>query len=177
MQPAQHSYIGENERKRSFNWGYLLVGILFVAAGILALVNPVGNLEALAVAFAFLAVINGIWLLVNSRGSVWRVIGGVLDILIGVFFFANIYLAMAALPYIFAVWFIVDSLVRLATIGITRLLGTGYFVLSLILNILGVIVGVMLLFSPITSALTLSFWVGFYLLLAGVQALSLSFSR
>ena len=178
MTHTTHMQTDENKAlKKKFNWGLLLVGILFVAGGILSFANPAGSIGTIAYAFAFLAIVYGIWLIASSMGSGWRVVGGILDILLGIFLITNIYVAIVAIPYIFAAWFIADSLVRLFTIGATRLLGTGYFVFSLILNILGLVVGVMLLFDPITSALTLSFLVGFYLLLAGVECIIFSLPR
>lgn len=179
MQRVTQPYnnIKDTGTRRTINWGFLLVGILFVGASVLSFINPAGSLESLAYVFAFLAIVNGVWLLANNLGSGWRIAGGIIDILIGLFLVSNIYYTMAALPYVFAVWFIVDSILRLATIGITRLLGTGFFVLSLIFNILGLIVGILLLFNPVVSALTLSFMVGFYLLLAGIESIALAFQR
>lgn len=166
----------ERTQSGTFGWGYFIVGVLFVVAAFISFTDPTGNLEALAMAFGVLAILDGVWNLMNRGGTVFRVVLGILDILIGVFLIANIWLAAAALPYVFAVWFIADSLVRLLTVGITRLFGTGYFVLSIILNIVGIGVGIMLLFHPVIAALTLSLLVGFYLMLAGIEFIVLAFA-
>lgn len=170
------NYTPIQQQKRGVNWGHLVVGILFVLAGILAFINPLGNLEALAMGFAFLAIIGGIWRIASPFGGVLRIVAGIFDILIGIFLLTNIYVAAMALPTVFAIWFIVDSLLHLVMLGYTRtLLGNGYFWLSLVINILGIIVGIMLLFSSVTAALTLTFLVGFYLLIAGIDLLIFAF--
>lgn len=167
----------ENTKKRNIGWGYLLIGILFVIVAIISFSTPLANLGALAYAFAFVAIFNGIWLIINRSQHTLRLVAGIIDIIIGIFILFNITAAVIALPYIFAIWFILDSLFRLLTVGVTRLFGTGYFVLSLILNILGIIVGIMLLFSPALSASILSFLVGFYLMMAGVECIALAFTK
>lgn len=162
--------------KKSVNWGFILVGILFIVAGVLAFLNPVGNLEALAFAFGFLAIINGIWSIAGRMGSSLRLVIGIIDIIIGVLLLTNIYATMVALPYVFAIWFIADSIFRIIMAGSLKIFGTGYYAMSLIFNIIGVIVGILLLVNPVTAALTLTFLVGFYLTLAGIECLALAFA-
>lgn len=167
----------KSDTKKGFGWGYLIVGILFTLCSFVAFWDPTTNLEALTILFAVLAIINGIWMIARPSLSGLRIVVGVIEIIVGIFMMFNIGWAMLALPYIFAIWFIIDSLFRLFTIGSTRALGTGYFVFSLIINILCVIVGIMLLFRPITAAITLSFLVGFYLMVAGIQCIVMAFSK
>lgn len=175
--PIYQSHHEVHPQKRSIGWGYLIMGVLFIIASVLSFINPAGNLEALAFAFAFLAILNGIWMIANRMGSTLRVVAGVVNILIGVFLFFNIYWAALALPFVFAIWFIVDSVLRLLTVGFARALGSGFFWFQLIISILGIIVGVLLLYNPISAALTISFLVGFYLLMAGIESIVYAFSR
>ena len=162
--------------KKGFGWGRFIVGALFIIAALLAFYDPAANLEAFAYAFAVMAIVYGIWLIITPGRSGLRIVAGIIDILIGIFLFFNIVWAMVALPYVCAVWCILDSLFRLLTVGITRVLGTGYYWFSVIVNILGVILGVVLLFEPITAALTFSFLVGFYLMLAGIELVVFAFT-
>lgn len=168
----------EHSQTKKFGWGFLILGILFIFCALLAFFSPASNLAAIAYFFAILAIIDGIWQISRFSISGWHIVIGIIDILIGVFMLFNISWTMLALPYIFAIWFIADSLFRLTRLGVVRALyGTGYMVFSLILNILGVVVGILLLFEPVTAALTLSFLIGFYLLLAGIEFVFLAFPR
>lgn len=164
------------EKTHKFSWGFFLVGVLFVLCSLLAFYDPAANLEAFAVFFAILAILNGVWLFISPITSGLRIVMGVIDVLIGIFMLFNIGFAMMALPYIFAIWFIADSVFRLINLPYTRALGNGYFWLSLVVNALGVVVGILLLFQPVTAALTFSFLVGFYLMMIGIESIIIAFS-
>ena len=90
---------------------------------------------------------------------------GIIDILVGIFFLFNIGAGVVVLPFVFAVWFIADSVFALLAADLAKGVSNGYYWFTVIVNILGIILGIMLLFNPISSALTLSFLVGFYLVL------------
>ncbi len=162
--------------KKGISWGYLIIGILFILTSLFTFYNPGGNLMAFGFVFAILLILNGVFYLTVRRGGL-LIVAGILDILLGIFMVFNMYVTVVALPYIFAIWFIFDSLFRLLTVGRARAVGTGYFWISLILSILGVIVGVLLLFNPVVAALSLSFLVGFYLMMVGVECVVFAFSR
>lgn len=162
---------------RSFRWGYLIIGILFMIVSLICFWNPAGSLGGLAAVFGVLAIFNGVWLIANRMGTTIRLVAGIIDILIGIFFIVNIWAAAAALPYIFAIWFILGSVFRLMTVGLTKIMGAGYFIMSIIINIIGIILGIILLFNPAAAALTLAFLVGFYLMLEGIECIVLSFSK
>ncbi|HAP9234537.1 TPA: hypothetical protein IWI47_001253, partial [Enterococcus faecium] len=51
----------------------------------------------------------------------------------------------------------------------------GYYWFTIIVNILGILLGIFLLFNPISSALTLSFLVGFYFMLFGITHIVYAF--
>lgn len=85
--------------------------------------------------------------------------------------------SVLALPFVFAIWFIVDSIFGLFNLDLARQHSNGYFWFSLIIDILGIIVGFMLLFNPISSALTLSFLVGFYFMMWGITQIVYAFRK
>lgn len=171
-----------NERK-SVDWGSLFLGILFVLVSLFSFQDPVGNLVAIVLIFAIFAFLKGIFeLLFRSRlkeltgykGKMPLVIGFI-DILVGIFFLFNIGTGVSALPFVFAVWFIVDSVLALFTTDIARDISHEYYWFTVVINILGIILGIMLLFNPITSVLTLSFLVGFYFMLFGINHIVYAF--
>lgn len=171
------------DEKRTIDWGSLILGILFVLVSLLSFQDPVGNLVAIVVAFAIFAFIKGIFeLFVRNRlkeltgykGKMPLIIG-IIDILVGVFFLFNIGAGVAALPFVFAVWFIADSVLALFTADLARGVSEGYYWFTIIVNILGILLGIFLLFNPISSALTLSFLVGFYFMLFGITHIVYAF--
>lgn len=165
------------ETKSTFNWSYLLIGILFIFTSLVSFRNPGSSLVAIVYIFAISAICKGIFELFfrrkihnyTSHKSTALIVLGIFDICIGVFLFVNVNTGLVALPFIFAIWFIADSFMSLISSDIFKLRGQGYYWFNIILSIIGLIAGFMLLFNPITSALTLSFLVGFYLMIAGIS--------
>ncbi|EPH72678.1 hypothetical protein D929_01898 [Enterococcus faecalis 02-MB-P-10] len=170
-------------KNRGIDWVSLLIGILFILTSLLSFQNPAGDLVGLVLVFASLAIVKGIYELyarysikkISGKKSYLLVVLGILDILIGVYLLFNLDVGLVALPIVFAIWFLIDSILNLFTLDFARAISTGYFWFTLIINILGIIVGIMLLFDPLTSALTLSFLVGVYFMMAGIISLIYAF--
>lgn len=170
--------------KKQFNFGSFILGLLFIITALIAFKNIGSSLLSFVFIFAIFAIIKGCYELFIRRGlqeltgikTYFPIIAGIVDIVIGIYLLFNLDIGLAVLPFVFAIWFIVDSLCGLFTLGIAQSISTGYFWFSLIINILGVLVGIMLLSNPITSALTLNYLIGFYLMLFGIEELIYSFS-
>ncbi|MDK4211202.1 DUF308 domain-containing protein [Enterococcus mundtii] len=165
------------KESRKIDWGSLVLGILFVLVSLISFRDPVGNLVAIVIVFAIFAILKGLFeLFLRSRvkeltgykGKMPMVIG-IIDLLIGIFFIFNIGAGVVALPYVFAVWFIIDSVLALFTADLFRGISEGHYWFTVVINVLGILLGIMLLFNPLSSALTLSFLVGFYFMVVGIN--------
>ncbi|MEG0158608.1 MAG: DUF308 domain-containing protein [Carnobacterium sp.] len=164
------------EHEQKFNWGYFVLGILFILVSLISFQNPASNLIAIVAVFGISAILKGIFEIVVRRKShknigtksTHLIVIGILDIVIGLFLLFNMTASLIALPYVFAFWFIFDSIGELMTSGAIKQLNFGLYWFTIIINILGIAVGFMLLFNPISSALTLAFLVGFYFMVSGI---------
>ncbi|OTN88838.1 acid-resistance membrane protein [Enterococcus sp. 7E2_DIV0204] len=174
--------MNETSRK-GIDWGSLILGILFVLTALLSFQDPAGNLIAIVLVFAIFAILKGIFE-IFARNRLKELTGykayapiilGVIDVIIGVYFLFNLNIGVAALPFIFAIWFIFDSVFGLFTLDLAKAVSPGYFWFTLIVDILGIILGIMLLMNPLSSALTLSFLVGFYFMLFGITHIVYAF--
>lgn len=170
-------------RKHGVDWGTFILGVLFILVSLISFQDPLGNLLAIVLVFAIFAIVKGIFELVIRRKiknltgykTYVPIVVGVIDILVGVYLLFNLEIGVTLLPIIFALWFILDSFLGLFTLDSAQIVGSGYFWFSLIINILGIIVGILLVMSPITSALTISFLVGFYFMLFGITNIVYAF--
>lgn len=171
------------ERRNKFTWEYFLIGLLFIFVSLVSFNNPDSSLKAVVYIFAIAAIIKGIFELFfrrklhefTNQKSTLLIVLGIFDLVVGVFLLINTNAGILALPYIFAIWFIVDSIVGLAESDIFKVKGSGYYWFMVVINVIGIIVGIMLLFNPIVSALTLAFLVGFYLMMIGISLLVYAF--
>lgn len=156
-------------KKTNFDWQALIIAILFTVAAFLSFLLPGSALFVLIVFIGILAIVFGIYRIVQffrlvylpGYARAFLMVSGILSALVGVLFLVNRGGAVIALGALFAIWFIVDAIVGLANWKYAKMVGNGYFALMLALNILALIFGILLLISPVVSALTLTFLVGF----------------
>lgn len=171
--------------RRSFSWGEFLLGILFVIVGFVAFRDPAGDLMSLTIIFGIVAVIKGIYELFfrslvkefMGLNGTWLTVLGIIDLVIGILFLFNLYKGMMILPYLFAIWIIVDSVFNLFMLGYYKAQGTGQYWFALIISIATILIGIFLFFDPIVAALTLSFLVGVYFVWFGILAIISAFSE
>lgn len=171
------------EKRSTFSWPYFLMGVLFVLVSLFAFQDVTGSLVAIVYLFAILAIIKGVFELFfrrklhefTNQKSTLLIVLGILDLIIGIFLFFNVEIGLLTLPFIFAIWFIVDSVINLAEADIFKSASKDYYWFVVILNIIGIILGVMLFFNPIVSAFTLAFLVGFYLMMIGISLIAFAF--
>ncbi|MGM0214043.1 HdeD family acid-resistance protein [Enterococcus sp. AZ109] len=169
--------------KRGFNWSSLILGILFIIVALLSFQDPIGNLVAIVIVIGAFAIIKGLFeIFVRNRvkeltgyQSKMPIVIGVIDIIIGVFLLFNIGAGVITLPFLFAFWFLFDSILGLLTAGSARTFSNGYYWFTVVVNIIGILLGIYLLFNPLSSVLTLSFLVGAYFMLVGITEIIYAF--
>ena len=169
--------LATSKEREGFGWGNLIIGIVFIITALIVFKNPLTDLIALSIVFGTTAIIEGIWAIINRNRSIFRVIIGFLSITVGTIFLSNLGLTASILPYVFAAWFVATSIGNLFTINNMYFLNKSTYWFSLVMNILGIIVGGMLLFDPVASALTMVFLVGTYFIFAGIGYIALAFKN
>ncbi len=167
-------------RSKGYSVVELIVSILLIIMGAVTLRRPEGTLGSIAAIYGILAIVLGILDIVvyaklerrTGFGPVSSLITGILSILSGVLFLLQPVAGTVALAWLFPIWFISHCASRLMNLGLTKLFnGKVYFYFSLVLNILGLILGILLLFNPFLSAVMMVFLIGFYLTLLGVDGI------
>lgn len=161
---------------RRFDWASLIIGILFLLAGFVSFMRPDKTLHLLSVIMGVGFLLYGIYeLLIRRRwvrtlgGSTgWIVFSGFVDLLLGIMFifypgFGALYIAI-----IFAIWFMFDSLMDFMMTRVLKgITATSHYWILVILSILGFALGIVLLFSPMISAMTIVWIISTFLILFG----------
>lgn len=163
-------------RKRGFDWGAFVAGILMVVVAFLILRHPEKGLHAFVLIFGIVSIVQGIvWLAAYSRfreffARSWvTLISGILDIVIGILFLCSYDIGALTIAYLFAVWFFVDSIVGIVFAWHLKGISNGYFIFNLILNILSLIIAIFLIFNPVIAVISLIWLVAFWLLVFGIN--------
>lgn len=155
-------------------WKMLVTrGVLAIVFGLVAMFLP--RLTVLA-----LALLWGIWALVDGVGSLWQafqpeskgqgrtwlVVMGVIAIIAGLIAIFHPGVAVAALTWILGIWLIVRGVIELvgaftSSISVPRWLLVVGGLLSLVL-------GVLFVANPETGAVAIAFWLGLVALIWGI---------
>jgi len=154
-------------------WVFLVRGLLAVAFGVIALVQPGIALGALILLFAFYAILDGIGhfivLLSGMRISPWwvQLLSGLLSLGAGVIALVWPSLTAQALLIIVASWAIVTGLLTIVTAVRFRsvVVNEWLYVLG---GLLSVLLGVLFVLMPQAGILSLVWLLGLYALLVGI---------
>ncbi|WEV71389.1 DUF308 domain-containing protein [Lactobacillus sp. ESL0785] len=167
-----------------FDWAALLAGVLMIVAGLFLLRHPGKALHAFVLLFAILSIVQGfVWLAFYSHfhyfiSFSWlSIFSGVLDILIGIMFLYSYDAGGLTIAYLFAFWFLFDSISGISVSWHMRKVSRFYFWFTLILNIFGLLISLSLMFNPALSALTLIWLISFWLLIFGINEIVAAFAR
>lgn len=176
-------------RKKCVNLSELIVGLLLILLGIFTFVCPDGMLTGAIVIYGIIIISMGALDIViyiklsrfNGFGPMFPLITGILSVMCGVMLLANPNAGKWALTVLLPLWFISHCISGLSRIGLVRLFGSRpYYLFSLILNILGLMMGIFMIFSPALSFLTVrtvSYMAAFYMVLFGAESVLAAFAR
>lgn len=167
------------DENQSFEWGLFTLGVVSLIFALIAFSNPASGLMAIVVIFALGAILKGIFeITFRRRISHFRLMNktgltvlGVIEIIIGIVLLLNLWLGVLAIPFIFAIWIITDSIGALFLSSAFRGVSNAMFWFILILAIIGLIIGVVLLFNPVGGLFTVAFLVGMYFMIAGITSI------
>ena len=157
----------------------LILGILLFLAGFHALTHPMSALAGVVVFYGLLAVITGIvdvvfYVKMERRtgfGPVVALVSGILSIFTGILVLTRPAAGGISLAILLPIWFISHCISELARLPLLRWTsGTRYYYFTLI-------VGLMMLFSPGLSILSLPWMAGIYLLLLGLNSIVLGLQK
>ena len=153
-------------------WSSLIMGTLLLIVAVIIFSYPVKNFYTLTWLIGLFILINGVIQLLFRRaaralagsGSGLIVVIGIIDIIFGLLVIFNVGASSTFFIFMFAAWFIVSSIIGLMTISKqSRLMG-----LSIIVNVLGLLLGIILLFNPMMGMILVSTMIAITFAILGV---------
>jgi uncharacterized membrane protein HdeD (DUF308 family) len=165
-------------QQSSIWWVFLLQGLAGIILGLMLLTEPGATMVALTTLLGFYWLIMGVLALVQvfvdrSTPWIWSLLSGIVGILAGLFVLRHPLLAALTVPTILVIILGVQGLVM----GVIEIIGgfKGGGVGSFVLGAVNVLVGLLLLGSPVAAALAVPFVFGVLLLIQGVASIVLAF--
>lgn len=172
-------------RRSRYGWLELIEGILLILLGIYTLINPGTIIRGVTLVYGILAVITGISDIVFYAktthyvgfGPTVALVSGILSILAGLMLLmypnAGELITVMLLP----IWFIAHSVSRLTHLPLVRLAGKFFYYFTMILNIVGIVLGCLMIIWPSIALFSAGFIIGVYLLLLGIDSVVIACSN
>ena len=154
-------------------WLFMLVGLLSIAAGVIVLAKPGDSLATLAVVAGIFVLVDGIFDLAASFGRrtdnrALVAVMGVLDIVIGVLLIRHPIGGVLAIALLIGIWLIAIGIVRLVAAFERE-----QRVWNIVLALLEVVAGIVIVSSPPIGFTTLALLVGISFIANGVATFAL----
>ena len=155
-------------------WVIVLVGVLSAVAGVILVFKPSNSLTTLAVIFGIFLLIDGIGELIASiagttdnRGL--AAIVGVLGVIVGIALIRHPFHGVTAIGLLIGIWLVAAGVVRL----VRSLVGATRSVLGVLVALLEVFVGIAVVSDPHIGYATLAILIGIWLIVSGIGTIAL----
>src|SRR5712671_4578774 len=157
-------------QKSSIWWVFLLQGFAGIILGLMLVTQPGATIVALTTFLGFYWLITGLLGLVQvfvdrSTPWIWSLLGGIVGILAGLFVLRHPLVAALTVPTLIIIILGVQGLIMGVLEIISGFKGGG--IGSFILGAISLLIGVLLLSSPVAAALAVPFVFGVLLLIEG----------
>ena len=152
--------------RSGFGISQFIMGLCLIVLGAFTCLRPRSIFTGIAVIYGVAAVITGICdIVIYIKEERFSGFGPVVSLVAGI------------LSLLFPLWFITHCISRLAHTALIRYVaGNFYYYFSLAVNILGLVLGFVMLLQPILTFLTLGYLIGLCLIAFGVECILLAFS-
>ena len=166
-------------RRSGFGWLELIIGVLLILLGIFTFIRPGQALTGLVVIYGVIAVIMGIAdIVLYVQAERYTGFGPIVSLISGILLLVYPNAGKWVLSLLFPIWFIAHCISRLCHLSAIRIMaGNGIYYFTLVINIIGLVLGIMMVLSPVVSLLSISYIVGLYLILLGIDSVVMAFSR
>ncbi|WP_201863024.1 HdeD family acid-resistance protein [Microvirga soli] len=161
-------------------WALALRGVFAIIFALTAFFMPGATLLSLVWVFAAYMLVDGVFGIVSgiraaSNNQRWGllILGGILNILVGIIAFVMPGLTVLFFVTLMAVWSLITGILTIvAAFKLNPTYGRGWLIFS---GIVSVLFGIALLLGPIVGAVVLTWWLGAYALVFGISLIALAF--
>jgi uncharacterized membrane protein HdeD (DUF308 family) len=163
-------------------WLSLIIGLIFIAAGVFSFIFPAGAYESLAIIFSISFLVSGIFEIafaISNKDELdhwgWTLAYGLLTAAIGFFLIANPILSLEVLAYYVGFLVLFRAISGFSYAFELKNYGSSDWGVTLFFSILATIFAFIILSAPQLAGLTAVIWVGMALFIIGFIAIYISF--
>lgn len=174
-------------RNRSgFGWIEFISGLCMLFLGIFTIFRPQSMFTWLVAIYGLLAIITGVCDIIfyikteryTGFAPIIALISGILSVMAGAVLLAHPEMGKWILSVLFPLWFIAHCISRLTHLNMIRFIaGRTFYYISLVINVFGLVLGIMMLVQPVLAFVAAGILVGIYLIASGVETIVIAFSK
>lgn len=172
-------------RQSDIGWFELVMGIILIILGVVIMRQPIGVINWIVILCGVLAILAGVADIVlyvkvehfTGFGPILSLVTGILTVMAGFMLIAHPGAGTWALAMILPIWIIAHCISRLSHLQYMKMhFGSTYYTISLVLNMLGLVVGILLIFRPMITILSMGVLVGAFLIIEGAECMVVAFT-
>lgn len=173
-------------RRSGFGWIQFISGLCMLLLGIFTIIRPQSMFTWLVAIYGLLAIITGVCDIVfyikteryTGFGPIIALVSGILSVMAGAVLLAHPGMGKWILAVLFPLWFIAHCISRLAHLNMIRFTaGRTFYYISLVINVIGLVLGILMLVEPVFTFIAAGTLVGIYLIASGMEAIVIAFSE
>ncbi|MBJ2175666.1 DUF308 domain-containing protein [Aureibaculum sp. A20] len=164
-------------------WISLLIGILYIIAGVWVFQTPLESYVSLSIIFSvfiFVSGISQIALSISSKNEMqdwgWYLAGGILDLIIGILLITHPLMTMAILPFYVGFWLLFQGFMAIGLSFQLKSVGGPSWGWLLFLGILTLLFSFLLLANPILAGVSIVYMTAMAFVTAGIFRIILAFN-
>lgn len=159
-----------------FWWVFLIAGLASLIAGVILVFKPSNSLAVLAVIVGIFLLIDGIAELIRSFGHgvenrALAAILGVLGVVIGIALIRHPFHGVAAIGLLIGIWLVAAGVIRL----VRAIAVPGHRLWNLIVAAIEVVAGIVIVSDPHIGYATLAILCGIWLIINGIATIAVGF--
>ena len=163
-------------------WASLLLGIVYIIVALWLMFAPLSSYVALSIVFSISMLISGIleilFAVSNRKGLPswgWYIVGGIIDVILGIYLIAYPMVSMEVIPFIIAFWLMFRGFSSTGYSIDLKRYGTRDWGWYMAFGILAIICSLLILWQPAIGALYAVYMISFTFLIIGLFRVMLSF--
>ena len=162
-------------------WISLLLGILYIIAGVWVFQTPLASYVSLSIIFSIFIFVSGISQIIFSisnkndiDGWGWYLAGGILDLIIGILLISHPLMTMTILPFYVGFWLLFQGFLVIGLSFQFKSADVPNWGWLLFLGIMTLLFSFLLLANPIFAGLSIIYMTAFAFISAGISRIFLA---
>jgi len=168
-------------RNLKYWWIPLLFGIIFVVTGIWILQSPAESFEKITKLIGIIILVSGtaelILTLYSRRGIPgwgYQLVGGFVDIGIGLILILNPTILLKLITIFVAIWLMISGVMVLVHGSESKKAGSSFWKWEFVMGALLIVLAIILLWHPMVIGLTIAIWTALAFIVLGVFRIALT---